>query len=508
MMLGCPARIQIDRATGRVDTDMSRVTTPFRRLAHIGSLLLCAMLAMSAAASAAVPTLTVSSALRSPIAGMQDDRIPYTSDPAARVRSLADAGASLIRVDLRWDSVARTRPADPTSPGDPAYDWHQYDAIVAAAATYNVEVLFAVYGTPAWAVDSSVKTLPDYEDRFPDSSIRPLSPADFGAFGEAAARRYAPQGVRKWEGWNEPNIALFLQPQYDRVGSRWVAASPATYSALLKAFSAGVQRVDASAVIAGGVTAPAGDLCPNCRSLADPPLRVTPHAFIAALNAPGLRPPMDVVSHHPYPLSAPRAETASGRSYVDLYNLDVLVRAIDKTYLKGKRLWLTEYGFATRAVTEYPIFFTPAKQADYIVDAYRRVKASRRVTMTVYYLLQDHPQWASGVLRQDGTPKPGYQAIGLPFATSTGVTKFARGARVTLVGQSRVGRGAHVVVIERKSGGRWVRLKRVTTSVDGSFRVRLRLTSKIALRAMWTGFAPSGAAATRTSPTVTLTTRR
>ena len=89
---------------------MSRVTTPLRRLAHLGSLFLCAMLVMSAAASAAVPKLTVLSGGRSPIAGMQDDRIAYTADPAARVRLLADAGASLIRVDLRWDSVARTRP--------------------------------------------------------------------------------------------------------------------------------------------------------------------------------------------------------------------------------------------------------------------------------------------------------------------------------------------------------------------------------------------------------------
>ena len=500
-------RIRIDQGTGRVDNDMSRVTTPLRRPAHIGSLFLCAMLVMSATASAAVPTLTVMSGGRSPIAGIQDDRIAYTADPAARVRLLADAGASLIRVDLRWDSVARTRPANPTNPGDPAYDWHQYDLIVSAAATYKVQVLFSVYGTPAWAVDPSVKTMPDYEGSFPDSSIRPLNPADFGAFGEAAAKRYAPQGVRRWEGWNEPNIALFLQPQYDRVGSRWVPASPKTYTALLKSFYAGVKNADGSAQVAGAVTAPAGDRCAAC-PLNDPPPRLRPQDFIQALNAPSLRPPMDVVSHHPYPLSAPRAATDPGRNYIDLYNLDVLTRAIDTTYLKRKQLWLTEFGFATRAVTQYPTHFTSANQAKYIADAYRRVKANRRIALTCYYLLQDHPEWASGVLRQDGTQKPGYQAIGLPFATSTGVTKFARGARVTLVGQSRVGRGAHIVVIERKSGSRWVRLKRLTTSVDGSFRVRLRLISKIALRASWTGLAPSGAAATRTGPTVTLTTRR
>ena len=485
---------------------MSRATTPIRRLAQLGATF-GALLAMTVAASAAVPALTVKAAGRSPIAGIQDDRIPYASDPAERVRLLVDAGASLIRVDLRWDTVARARPAAPTNPADPSYDWRQYDAIVAAAATSGAEILFAVFGTPAWAADNAVRSLPNFvPGRFPDTAIRPLDPADFGAFGEAAARRYAPLGVRKWEGWNEANIALFLEPQYDRVGNRWVPSSPATYSALLRAFSAGVKRADASAIVAGAVTAPAGDTCATC-PLSDPPQRIRPQDFIAALNAKSLRPPMDVVSHHPYPLSAPRSSTLGGRSYVDLYNLDVLTKAIDKTYLKGKRLWLTEYGFATRRVREYNVFFTPTQQANFISDAYRRAKANTRIDMTVYYLLQDHSGWASGVLNQAGQQKPAYQALGIPFATTTGGTSFARGATVSLVGQSRLGRGARFVEIQRKAGNRWVRHKRLRTSADGSFRVSLRLTAKIALRAKWTGLAPSGGATTRTSPAVTLTIR-
>lgn len=487
---------------------MSNVTTPMRRLAQVGAICVCSLLAASAAASAAVPAISVKPAGLSPIAAMQDDRTPYAADPAERVRLQADAGAALIRVDLRWDSVATRRPVNGADPADPAYDWRQYDAIVAAAQKYGVEVLFAAYGTPAWAVDASVRSKPSYlPGKFPESSIRPLDPADFGAFGEAASRRYAPLGVRKWEGWNEPNIGLFLQPQYERVGNRWVAASPKTYSDLLKAFRAGVKRASPSAVVAGAVTAPAGSVCPTC-PLNDAPQRVRPQDFITALNAAALRPPMDVVSHHPYPLSAPRTQTLAGRAYVDLYNLDVLVTAIDKTYLKGKKLWLTEYGFATRPVEQYNTYFSPAKQAAFIVDAYRRTKANRRVTMTSYYFLQDHPEWASGVLTQNGAQKPGYQAIGLPFTTASGATAFRRGTTVALVGQARLGDGKRSVEIQRKAGSKWVLLKRLTTSADGSFRVSLRLTSKITMRAKWAGVVPSGAAATRTSPAVTLTPRR
>lgn len=488
---------------------MSRVPTPIRRLMHVGLLAVCALVGLSTSAWAAGPNVVATSPGRSPIAGMQDELLPTASSPVARMRLIAETGATLTRVGLLWNTVAIRRPADPANPADPAYDWHQYDAIVSAAATYNLEVLFTVYGTPTWAQDSSVKVLPGYEPRFPDSALRPTNPADFGAFGEAAAKRYSPLGVHKWEGWNEPNIALYLQPQYELVGGRWRQSSPATYAALLKAFSAGVKRVDPTAVVAGAVTAPAGDLGAATRPVSQPPLRITPPEFVRALNAPSLRPPMDVVSHHPYPLSAPRTATAPGRSYVDLYNMNVLLAAIDSTYLKAEPIWLTEYGFATRAVVEYPIFFTKAQQAAFISDAYWRTRANPRIAMTVYYLLQDHPGWASGVLTEAGLAKPGYQALGLPFATATGNTSFAPGSRVTLVGQSRLGRGAvRTVEIQRRSGSRWVRLTRVTTGLDGSFRVRLRLTSRVSVRAKWTGVAPSGATTSRTSPPVTLTIRR
>jgi polysaccharide biosynthesis protein PslG len=482
---------------------LSRMT---RRLTVVGPLTLLALLAgVATAAAASVPTLTVMSAGRSPVAGIQDDRMPYTADPAERMRMLADAGAAIVRVDFRWDIIAPSRPANGADPTDPAYDWRQYDAIVAAAATYKIEVLFAAYGTPVWARDPSVKTHPGYRPRFPESSIRPSDPQDFGAFGAAAAKRYTPLGVHKWEAWNEANIALYLQPQYEYVGNRWQAISPGTYSALLKAFYTAVKGVDPAAVVAGGVMAPAGDRRSES-PLSDPPNRVTPTDFVTALDAPALRPPMDVVSHHPYPLRLP-TKVFPVTTYVDLYNMPDLVRAIDKTYLRGKSLWLTEFGFSTAPVEEYQQYVSRALQADYISDAYRRMRANPRVTMAVYYLLQDHSGWRSGVLTQAGGAKPSYQAIGLPFATTTGATRFARGGRVTLVGQARVGPGPRTVEIQRKSGSTWVRYRKVTTAADGSFRVRLRLAGKLAIRAKWSGTAPSGGPTTRTSPTVTLTTR-
>jgi hypothetical protein len=225
------------------------VAAPLATLAFAG----CGAAERRTAAEPAPPT-------RSPIAGLQDDRIYQADvDVGARMRTMADLGAAVVRVDLRWDLVARSRPADARDPADPAYDWSAYDRIVTAANRVRERVLFTVWGTPEWARDPSV----DVGTRFGPQAVRPLHPGDLGLFATAAARRYAPLGVHLWEAWNEPNIPLFLRPQYVRRAGRWVAAAPALYSAMLRAFYNGVKRVDPGARVAGAVTAPVGDQCPR-----------------------------------------------------------------------------------------------------------------------------------------------------------------------------------------------------------------------------------------------------
>jgi len=145
-------------------------------------------------------------------------------------------------------------------------------------------------------------------------------------------------------------------------------------------------------------------------------------------------------TYSPQPVAFSRGEGAwlwdtQGKRYLDAlagiavnglgHGHPVLTKAIDATYLRGKRLWLTEYGFGTRKVPQYPFAFGAANQGPFIADAYRRAKANARVGLLVYYLLQDHPQWASGVLTQAGTPKPGLAVMALSngLRPRTGPTK-------------------------------------------------------------------------------------
>lgn len=451
-----------------------------------------ALLALAAAAIGG--SAAVQSTSAAPVAALQDDRIYQEGvDPAPRVRLMSNLGARIIRVDLRWDLVAGRRPIDPGNPNDDAYDWSQYDRIVSAARANKVAILFTVWGTPDWAADPRIAR----NASFPDWAIRPQDSGDFGKFGAAAARRYAPRGVRLWEAWNEPNLPLFLRPQHGRNGQSWKPVSPITYAELLRAFYREVKGVDRRARVAGGVTAPSGDRCPlACPRSED--ARVPPVDFLRALSRRGLRPPMDAVSHHPYPLTNPRSETSSRVAYVDLYNLDRLVRVIDRTYLRRKSVWLTEFGFATERVPQYPFHVNRAAQARNLADSYRRLRSRNRIKMLSWFLLQDNGAWRSGLVSQGGGKKPAFQSYSLPLA----VAGRTQSGRTRLVGQVRPTRKATRVVLEQRTRSGWKTARRVRTAPDGSFALAVAPGSSTWFRARWRGQAPSGERVARVSRAV------
>jgi hypothetical protein len=466
-----------------------------RRTALVG--LIASTAALSLAAAPNVPRRDHAALpARSPVASVQDAALVNVADPAPRLRLMAGLGARLVRVDLLWDTVARRRPADPRDPRDPAYDWSRYDRIVDGARDAGVEILFTVWGTPAWAADPGVPA----SDRFPARAIRPRDPEDFGRFGAAVVARYASRGVRRYEASNEPNLPLFLRPQYARRGKRWVAVSPRTYAAMLASFYREAKAVDPAVTIGGGVTAPVGERCPvSCPDSADD--RVTPIAFLQAIAAPGLRPPMDAYTHHPYPLTTPRFEAFPGASFTDLYNLGDLEREIDRTYLRGKPLWLTEIGFSTQPVAEYRFAVGERRQAQYLADAYARTRANPRVQVLTWYLLQDHPAWASGLLAQSGRRKASAAAFQLPFAA----VPAPEGTQArTLVGQIRIAARTTRVAVERRVGRRWKTVKLVPTAADGSFSLTVRGGPNDVFRARWRGAARGGKRGAVASPAVPL----
>src|SRR5262245_31073931 len=133
------------------------------------------------------------------------DNVFSGPDAATAFERAANAGATIERLPLFWSAVA-TRPADPTDPDDPAYDWSAFDRAVDAAVAAEQAPIANIVGWPSWAAASGVT----YPTTYPD----PVQMADFAY---AAARRYdgiARPRITYWEIFGEPNLGLFIEPQF------------------------------------------------------------------------------------------------------------------------------------------------------------------------------------------------------------------------------------------------------------------------------------------------------
>ena len=209
----------------------------------------------------------------------------------------------LIRIDMYWGGpggVARRRPADAADPDDPAYNWALYDRTIRRAAAARIGVVISIVGTPSWASGG----------RAPNRA--PRRALDLQRFAYAAATRYSGSfvpaadfedeedpdplpAVRSWLAWNEPNVPVFLFPQWRRVGRRYVIQSAIDYAKICNAVWRGVHQTALRGErVACGVTAPRGNNAPRSRRPS-----VSPLAFLRAMKRAGAR-WFEAYAHHPY----------------------------------------------------------------------------------------------------------------------------------------------------------------------------------------------------------------
>jgi hypothetical protein len=64
--------------------------------------------------------------------------------------------------------------------------------------------------------------------------------------------------VKQYVVWNEPNLALWLQPQFDCAHGHCTPASPAIYRALFRSAAPAIRRADPGARVYAGALAPRG----------------------------------------------------------------------------------------------------------------------------------------------------------------------------------------------------------------------------------------------------------
>jgi len=440
----------------------------------VGAVALAGVEAASTSADAAAPPPA-----RPLATGVFDPTTFAGSEAATALRRVRSAGASTVRLSLNWQSVAPTaRPqgfadADPEAP---EYRWAPVDKEVRAAAAAGLEPILNLIGAPAWAVARPSNRGP-YE---PDA-------AALGRFASAAATRYGgtfedlPR-VRYWQVWNEPNLNLFLTPQFD--GTR--AFSPALYRELVNRFATAVHRVHADNLVVAGGLSPFTVSNSYAQSVA--PLRFMrellcmssgprPHATCSA------RLEFDVWSHHPYTSGGPthKARLPDDVSLGDLKEmrrlLDAAVAARHIVHRAPVRFWVTEFSWDTSPPD--PKAVPATLHARWVAEAmYRMWQAG--VTLVIWFQLRDDPPppghdfqsglWFRGRGLATDRPKPALAAFRFPFVAFSSPRGIMFWGRVPAS-------DARTVELYVETGSRYHRVTNVRSGAAGIFAGRIGPTA-------------------------------
>jgi hypothetical protein len=357
--------------------------------------------------------------------GFHDDpSFRWVPDRRARVEGASQKNATIMRLLVQWNLVARSRPSNPTNAFDSAYNFDDIDEAVRAAQDNDQEVILTLSGTPRWANGGR------------NPNVMPRRVADFGNFARAVASRYSGRFeglpfVRFFSVWNEPNLQLFLSPQFDGRGR---SVAPANYAKLAATAYAGIKAGSRQALVGVGETSARGsDKATGLRPTHSP----GKFAELVAKANPRLK--FDAWTHHPYPFNPNSPPTQRVRwpnvSLALLPRYDTELKRWFKR--KSVPIWITEYGHQTRPEDSLGIPY--ARQAAYIQQSISMVSHYSFVPMFIWFVYQDDQgqPWESGLYTRSGAPKnpspARFTASARPLDARNGLAIVPRGTITPLL---------------------------------------------------------------------------
>jgi hypothetical protein len=343
----------------------------------------------------AAPAAAVHAATRMPIGFFDDPSFRWSPQRAENLQAAAATGASVIHTTASWAQLAPKKPANPANGDDPAYKLADLDELVYQSGIYGLRVMINITGTPKWANGGKAP------------NVMPTRLSDLTTFARMLATRYnGRQGhgsVSLWSVWNEPNLQLFLTPQFR--GKKIVG--PANYAKLFKAAYAGIKKGNPWAKVAIGETSARG----RDKPLAGNSATVAPGTFARLLSqVKGLK--FDAWAHHPYP-TTPNMRPLQKVRYpnVTLSTLPQFEKDLKKWFHRSVPIWITEYGHETKPGEPHGV--TTAVQAAYAKQALNVAKKDPNVQMFVWFTFRDSSgnPWQSGLELPSGAHKPSYSAF-------------------------------------------------------------------------------------------------
>jgi hypothetical protein len=382
------------------------------RLARVVLLATIVLAALPAAAALATP--------RMPVGFYDDNSFRWDPNAGNNLKAAQEASASILHVTADWSQIAQTKPKNPLNGDDPAYRLGDLDALIARAGAYGMQVMINISGAPKWANGGQTPNHP------------PTSTATIRDFAQMLATRYNGSTTRglvtRWSVWNEPNLELFLTPQYGPDGK---IVSPAAYLRIYKAAYAGIKAGNPGALVAVGETSNRGrdKPVPAGSNQTD---TVSPGNFAFLLSKLDPKLKFDAWATHPYPTDPFLGPTQKVKwPNVTLTRITQFGESLQKWFHRRVPIWVTEYGEQT---TPFVGGVSYARQASDAKTALKMAAASPYVEMFTWFTIKDSPgTWQSGLIASSGKKKPSYSAFAKTAHDVDGQTQFvAAGKNPTL----------------------------------------------------------------------------
>jgi polysaccharide biosynthesis protein PslG len=311
--------------------------------------------------------------------------LAYAGSPRADLARLSNAGVDWIREDFLWETIERTRGR---------FDWRATDALMAAAAENELDVLAILGYSARWASRGQVHD-------------PPRNPADYAAFARAVVERYG-EGGSFWRGadevrplkavelWNEPWGHFFWRPEPD----------PAAYARLARPAAEAVRSAGAGVDVL---------MSADLRQVrADGAVRPWFAALLAA--DPRLPELVDGWSVHPYPEPRDQGPGAGPAGSPYAFARVEQIRALARRRGAMRPIWITEIGWST---SSGPGGVSEARQAAYLGAALDRALGPWRGFVARVFVYgydrdngaRDDLEGHFGVRRADGSLKPAWDAV-------------------------------------------------------------------------------------------------
>ena len=159
----------------------------------------------------ALPGATAHAVARMPVGFFDDPSFRWASETSPNLLSTQRTHSSIVHILANWSTIAPTRPRNALNGNDPGLPPLRRRRARPIGAAVRVRGAAHDRQTPKWANGGKTPNYP------------PTNMNDLTQFAQMLATRYngtkpGVGTVRRFSVWNEPNLGLFLAPQFARTG--------------------------------------------------------------------------------------------------------------------------------------------------------------------------------------------------------------------------------------------------------------------------------------------------